>query len=187
MSLRHVETVVTYLETTAPPRIYPPMPVGAKLALMKAEAIPLHFYRYLYEQVGSNWLWYERLMLDDAALSKRLHREGVEVFVLYANGCPAGYFELDFRDPQRVNLVYFGLLPEWTGRKIGPWLLGCALSEAFARAPQRVTVNTCTLDHPAALALYQRLGFTPQAQEQRRLTVPPDVPIPDHIAARIAP
>jgi ribosomal protein S18 acetylase RimI-like enzyme len=30
-----------------------------------------------------------------------------------------------------------------------------------------MTVNTCTLDHPRALALYQRLGFTPIAREER--------------------
>ncbi len=115
-----VETVVTYLVMPAPPRTLPPMPAGPKLALMKAENIPLHYYRYLYSAVGVNWLWFERLLHDDETLSKKVHRDGVEIFVLYANGSPAGYYELDFSDPRRTNLVYFGLMPEWTGRRIGP-------------------------------------------------------------------
>jgi GNAT superfamily N-acetyltransferase len=83
---------------------------------------------------------------------------------------------------QKTNLVYFGLVPEWSGRKVGPWLLGTAVQEAFSRGARTATVNTCTLDHPAALPLYQKLGFVPTAREERRLHVPPAVPIPDRIA-----
>jgi GNAT superfamily N-acetyltransferase len=187
MSLRPVEMVVTYLVLDAPPRVLPPLPVGPRLALMKAEAIPLHYYRYLYETIGGAWLWYERRLLDDEALAEKIHRDGVEIYVLYGNGSPAGYYELDFGTPGTVNLAYFGLMPEWTGRKIGPWLLGAAISEAFSRGASEVTVNTCTLDHPAALPLYQRLGFRPVAQEDRQLFVPVDIAIPGHIAARMTP
>jgi GNAT superfamily N-acetyltransferase len=183
MSARTVETVVTYLRLTEPARPMPPMPTGFRLALMKAEAIPLHYYRYLYRAVGANWLWFERLLLNDADLADRLHRDGIEIFVLYANGSPAGYYELDFRNPLSTNLVYFGLVPEWSGLRIGPWLLGSAITEALSRQASQVTVNTCTMDHPAALPLYQRLGFEPTSQDRRRLTVPPHIPIPPHIAA----
>ena len=187
MPSRIVETVVTHLEADAVPRVLPPMPGGARLALMKADAIPLHYYRYLYHAVGVNWLWFERLLLDDAALSGKVHRTGVEIFVLYGNGSPAGYYELDFSDPERTNLVYFGLMPEWTGRKIGPWLLAGAVVEGLSRGARTITVNTCTLDHGAALPLYQRVGFRPVAQETRLLDVPGHIPIPGHIAARPAP
>jgi GNAT superfamily N-acetyltransferase len=78
-------------------------------------------------------------------------------------------------------------MPEWTGRKLGPWLLGSAVFEAFSRGAAETTVNTCTLDHPAALPLYQKLGFKPVAQEKRRLNIPPEIPIPGHIAARLQP
>jgi GNAT superfamily N-acetyltransferase len=187
MSDKTIETIVTYLVLTAPPKVLPPMPVGARFALMKVENIPLHYYRYLYAAVGTSWLWFERLALSDEDLSARIHRAGVEVFVLYANGAPAGYYELDFSDAQETKLVYFGLMPEWTGRRIGPWLLGSAIAEGLSRKAERITVNTCTLDHPAALPLYQRLGFKPVAREERRLTIPPHLAIPGHIAAPITP
>jgi GNAT superfamily N-acetyltransferase len=180
-----VDTVVTYLIMTAPPRTMPPMPVGLRLALMKVDAVPLHYYRYLYGVVGAEWLWVERTVLSDEELAAQLHKDGVEIFVLHANGAPAGYYELDFTDSRETKLAYFGLMPEWSGRKIGPWLLGCAVTEGFSRGAERIAVNTCTLDHPAALPLYQRLGFAPVAREERRLAIPAGIPIPGHIAARI--
>ncbi len=180
-----VDTTVTYLEMTARPSHFPPMPSAPRLALMKAENIPLHFYRYLYAAVGGSWLWVERLSLSDEALSKKIHAAGIDVFVLYANGSPAGYFELDRRDPLSVRLVYFGLMPEWTGMRIGPWFLGSAVAEGFARGAKALRVNTCTLDHPAALPLYQRIGFAPVRREDRQITVPAGIPVPSHIAARM--
>jgi GNAT superfamily N-acetyltransferase len=187
MTGRSVETTVTYLKMPTPPARFPPMPTSPRLALMKVERIPLHFYRYLYRTVGSSCLWVEREGLSDEALAGKVHRDGIEITVLYANGAPAGYYELDFSQARRTNLVYFGLMPEWTGMKIGPWFLGTAVRDAFSRGAQEVTVNTCTLDHPAALPLYQRLGFQPTAQESRRILVPQHMRVPGHIVARIAP
>jgi GNAT superfamily N-acetyltransferase len=163
------------------------MPTSPRLALMKAEKIPLHFYRYLYRVVGGSWLWVERLDLSDEALAERVHRAGIEIFVLYANGAPAGYYELDFADANTTRLAYFGLMPEWTGMHIGPWLLGAAISEALSRGAKEILVNTCTLDHPAALPLYQKLGFRPIRRENRRLKLPESVAVPGHIAARMTP
>jgi GNAT superfamily N-acetyltransferase len=182
-----VETTVTYLAMTARPANLPPMPTSPRLALIKAENIPLHFYRYLYRAVGGSWLWVERLELSDSALSSRIHKAGVEIFVLYANGAPAGYYELNFADPLHTRLVYFGLMPEWTGVRIGPWFLGSAIADAFSRGAREILVNTCTFDHPAALPLYQRLGFRPVRQERRSLKIPSGVALPGHIAARMHP
>ncbi len=173
-----VETVVTHLEMAAPPPVLPPRPVTPRLALMKADAIPLHFYRYLYATIGHDWLWVERLTLDDDALAERVQHEGIEIFVLYANGAPAGYFELDLAGGDIVDLVYFGLMPQWTGRKIGPWFLGCAISQAFSAGAERLTINTCTLDHPGALRLYQRIGFQAVRRETKSLAIPAGMPIP---------
>ena len=183
MTGRSIETVVTYLELRAPPGRLPPQPAGPRLALMRADPMPLHFYRYLYATVGREWLWVERLRLDDAALARLVRRPGIEISVLYGDGAPAGYFELDFAAGGRVDLVYFGLMAEWTGRRVGAWLLGCAISAAFSRGPAAVAVNTCTLDHPGALPLYQKLGFEPVAREPRRIPVPDDLPLPDRFAA----
>lgn len=178
---RILKTVVTYLEITDPPRVLPPQPVTPRLALMKVDTIPLHFYRYLYATIGHDWLWVERLDMDADALAEKVQREGIEISVLYANGAPAGYFELDLAGGKTIDLVYFGLMPDWTGRKIGPWLLGCAVMEAFSAGAERLTINTCTLDHPGALRLYQRIGFQPVRRETKNLAIPAAMPLPTHI------
>ena len=85
---------VTYLEMTAKP-IRPPTPIpAAKLALMRAERCTASFYRYLYDVVGEPWLWYERRLWSEARLAEFLARPDIEIYVLYAWGVPAGYFEL---------------------------------------------------------------------------------------------
>ena len=39
--------------------------------------------------------------------------------------------------------------------------MNAGLSIAWSRPIRRFWVHTCTLDHPAALAFYQRSGFRP--------------------------
>ena len=53
MRSRLLDTTVTYLALDSRPAQLPPMPTSPRLALMRAENIPLHFYRYLYGAVGS--------------------------------------------------------------------------------------------------------------------------------------
>ncbi|MBK1624860.1 GNAT family N-acetyltransferase [Afifella marina] len=184
---RLVPTTITDLRMSAPPRHLPPPPAGIRLALMRAENCPLHFYRYLYATIGRSYLWVERHGLDDATLAERIHGDGIEVWVLYGNGAPAGFFELNFADPTTVDLVYFGLMPDWKGRRIGPWLLGTAVNEAFSRGAEAVTVNTCTMDHPAALPLYQRLGFEAVGRREHQLPVPEGFTLPTHVPAANSP
>ena len=39
-----LKTVVTYLEQTARPKLFVPMPVNLQVALMQQTEMPLHFY-----------------------------------------------------------------------------------------------------------------------------------------------
>lgn len=119
---------------------------------------PPAYYRFLYAAVGADWLWYERAQLADDALAALLAPETTAVHVLFERGAPMGYFELDAADPGCVDLAYFGLAPWAVGRGLGPRLLAQAIATAGGDRVA-MTVNTCTLDHPAALALYQAHGF----------------------------
>ncbi len=166
---RMIETTVTYLEMRAPPRKpATPAPIG-KLAILRAERPTLSFYRYLYNTVGGPWNWTERRLLDDEALARIIHDGRVEIYVLYAAGVPAGYAELDGRIEGEIELAYFGLMPEFVGRGLGGYFLDWAVSAAWIHRPERVWVHTCTLDHPRALTLYQRAGFTPYRQQVEKV------------------
>ncbi len=159
-----LEMRITYLEMRAPPSTTAPAaPKGAQV--MPVERPSVAFYRYLYNAVGAPWLWYERRRLDDSALAALIEHPQVRVLVLYLQGVPAGYAELDGRADGEIELAYLGLLPEFIGRGLGAYLLACALREAWRREPRRVWVHTCNFDHPRAFAFYERAGFVPYKQE----------------------
>ena len=84
---------------------------------------------------------------------------------------PAGYFELNTAEPRDTELCYFGLAPEFIGRRLGPFLLNAAIEQAWSRPIGRFWVHTCTHDHPGALAFYLRSGFRAYA---RRVEVADD-------------
>lgn len=154
-----IESVITYLEMLAPPAT-PPIPVPRDgVAIVQAVKPTVSFYRYLYDTIGEPWLWGDRRKLDDAALAAIVQDPAIEVHVLWVEGVPAGYAELDRRVAGEIELGYFGIMPEFIGQKLGPYLLDWATRTAWAREPRRFWVHTCTLDHPSALPMYQRGGF----------------------------
>jgi GNAT superfamily N-acetyltransferase len=167
-----IDDVITYLEMRERPKTPRMPPPLAKLALMRAENCSVSFYRYLYETVGTPWLWYERRLLADAALAAEIAKPATEIFVLYASGVPAGYFELDAAAPQETELCYFGLIPEFIGRGLGPFLLRAAIDRAWSRPITRLWVHTRSFDHPKALGHYQRAGFVVYARQQLRFEDP---------------
>lgn len=159
-----LETTVTFLEMKKPPTKYPPMPLGAHLALLRTRHVPLHFYRYLMDRVGRKWHWVNVLRMDDAELSASIHAPDRDIRVLYLDGSPAGFFDITPELPGSCELTFFGLIEHATGRGLGRWFLGAAIEAAWSHGPEKVKVQTCTLDHPAALQLYQKLGFEPVGQ-----------------------
>lgn len=145
------------------------MPRGhdnGRMMLLKLNKPPVHFYRYLYETVGKAHVWVERRRQTDEILALIVQHEQVDIFVLYCDGAPAGYFELDFRKAPHAELAYFGLIPDVIGRGLGIFLLSTAIETAWSKPIERLWVHTNTLDHPRALPLYQKLGFVPYAQER---------------------
>ncbi|HJU18811.1 MAG TPA: GNAT family N-acetyltransferase [Stellaceae bacterium] len=164
--MARLDDVITYLEMRARPtgrRV--PTPLD-KLALMRAENCTASFYRWLYAAVGEKWLWFERRLLDDAALLAQIDKPTIAIFVLYVRGVPAGYFELDTAAPDETKLCYFGLVSEFIGRRLGPYLLQAAIDEAWTRPITRFWLHTSTFDHPKALRVYQQAGFTVYARRR---------------------
>jgi len=156
---RKVETTVTFLKMDAAPREHVQPPSNLKVALMKLEDPPVSYYRYLYNTVGGNYDWIDRKVMSDEDLNDQINVEGVDIYVAYVGGVPAGYFELDSRKKGQVWLAYFGIIPQFIGTGLGKWLLCEAIATAWLKEPKSVHVETCTLDHPRALPLYQRMGF----------------------------
>lgn len=173
-----IPTTVTFLQMHQRPGKSAPAPMSPRLSIQRVEKPTVPFYRYLYETVGKPWIWVNRRRMSDTDLAAAITETGIEVYVLYARGEPAGYAELDARDPANIELSYFGLVPGFTGTGLGAFFLGEAIAIAWDKEPKRLHVQTCTLDHPRALPLYQRMGFTPFAQTQATVLPIGDEPHP---------
>jgi GNAT superfamily N-acetyltransferase len=164
-----IEVVYTDMAMDAPTRRVEHTCPPGKLALLRAVAPPVSFYRYLYNHVGEQWFWIERRQLEDDELAALIADERLEIPVLYVDGVPAGFAELDARtqiSDAVVRLTHIGLVPEFLGRGYGRYLLRCTLNAAWAREPTEVSTRTSTLDHPRASTMLQRAGFVAQSQRQ---------------------
>lgn len=148
-----------YLEMTQKPCYRNIVPPVRECFVMRACRPTVAFYRFLYGTVGKDWFWVNRLKMCYEELKKILEDEGVEIYVLYVNGTPAGYAEIDRRIDGEIEFVYFGLMPEFIGRGLGWYFLRLIVLKVWEYNPIRLWLHTCELDHPAALVSYLKAGF----------------------------
>jgi GNAT superfamily N-acetyltransferase len=154
-----VATIVTTLEMTRRPAARPLPP--SLLRLVRWSAPAPDKYRALFARVGAPWLWFSRLVMDDAALTRIIHDPAITIHAAVdRQGIEVGLLELDFRKAGACELSYFGLVPELAGQGHGRWMMAQALAMAWRKDVSRVWVHTCTLDHPSALGFYRASGFT---------------------------
>jgi GNAT superfamily N-acetyltransferase len=174
---------VTFLRMEAPPETpAPALPQGAQVVRLARCTVP--FYRYLYDTVGQQHVWWLRRTMSDAELTAMLARPQISIHVLYMGGEPAGFYELERRGGEAgINLSYFGLLPHAIGKGLGRALLRQAVDRAWAEKPRAMTVNTCTADHPRALPNYLDAGFKVVRTVKEIWPVPTrlNLPIPPHL------
>ncbi|WP_065756786.1 GNAT family N-acetyltransferase [Bradyrhizobium paxllaeri] len=152
-----VAAIVTHLEMTARP-VPRPDPAGA-WTLRRVETPPLDWFRDLYRRIGEQWLWVSRIRMRDAELAAHLHSPQLEVYALVDVGSDEGLLELNFAKPGQCEIVMFGVTAKLVGSGAGRWLMNRALDIAWSRPIDRLWLHTCTFDHPAAMAFYQRTGF----------------------------
>lgn len=106
--------------------------------------------------------------MSDEALTAIIGDPRDELHVLHVDGPPAGFAELDRRQPHEIELVQFGLMPEFIGQGLGKWFLQWTIDKAWSYDPKRFWLHTCTLDHAAALPNYLKAGFVQFKQEAIR-------------------
>ena len=154
----------TYLQMFAhTPRVVPPPREG--LVVVHARTPSVAYYRFLYDAVGRDYDWTSRRKLSDAQLAALLHDPRLEAHVLMADGVPAGFAELDRRIEGEIELVQFGLMPEFIGQGFGRYFLEWTIDKAWSYGPRRFWLHTCTKDHPTALPNYLKAGFSIYKEE----------------------
>jgi GNAT superfamily N-acetyltransferase len=159
---------ITYLRMDRRPSwLHPSRPFGMNAALIGAEKPPVWYFLNLYDAVGAEYEWTDQHKASKAELADYLHHPRMGLWTLLHDGWPAGFYMLDRREEGRCDLAYFGLVPEAIGLGLGNWLLQTAILGGWDYPDTtHMTVQTCTLDHPRALALYQKAGFEPFRQKQ---------------------
>lgn len=141
-------------------------PVNMRLAIMRAYNMPVHYYRYLYEQIGKPHHWNVRRKMDDKSLAELIHSQDTAVHILYVDGCPAGFAETSLNKlPGAAEIVYFGLVPDYQGMGLSHFFFNEVLLAAWNANPAKLIIQTNTLDNPKALQLYQKCGFEPVSFE----------------------
>ncbi|GHH11644.1 N-acetyltransferase [Sphingomonas glacialis] len=178
-----VAAIVTTLEMRVKPPLRP-LP-ASRLRLARWEAPTPDRYRVLFRRVGAPWLWFSRLVIDEADLRAIIHDPDIAIYaVVDPAGIEVGMVELDFRQPATCEISYFALIPELAGQGFGRWLMAETLARAWTKGIARVWLHTCTLDHPSALNFYRAQGFT---AIQRTIETFADPRITGHLPPETAP
>jgi GNAT superfamily N-acetyltransferase len=178
---------VAAISTTLEMRRKPPLrPLPAsRLRLATWDKPTPERYRALFRRVGAPWLWFSRLVIDDAALLAIIHDPAVAIYAaLDPAGIEVGMVELDFRTAGACEISYFALIPELAGQGLGRWLMAETLARAWIKGIERVWLHTCTLDHPSALGFYRAQGFT---AIKRTVETFPDPRLTGHLPPESAP
>lgn len=169
VSLTRMSIAVTTwsLEQTSPADLLPAAEPADDVRIVRSEVPSPEFSRFLYTSVGGDIRWTDRLGWTYAQWQENLQRPGVETWVAYERGTPTGYVQLEAQPEGVVEIVHFGLIPAFRGRRIGGHLLSygvaCAwdLAERWPGRPptKRVWLHTCSKDGEHAMGNYLRRGF----------------------------
>jgi GNAT superfamily N-acetyltransferase len=175
--MESVRVTTWFLQMTDPGRLAPrPQPLP-ELEIRRAELPSPELSRALYTAVGADWYWVDRLGWSWERWMAWLDRPGLETWVAYLRGTPAGFFELEHVD-DAVEITSFGLLPAFIGRGIGTRTLDVAIRRGWELEPARVWVHTCSLDGPAALGTYQGRGLEIYDERVDEALLPDEPPEP---------
>ncbi|MBK1830008.1 GNAT family N-acetyltransferase [Verrucomicrobiaceae bacterium R5-34] len=151
---------IYYLEMlTPPPAPAGPLPEGFSVRAVDPPQPEVN--RQFYIEVGGPWQWTDRLVWSESDWKSHVYKPVVKTFVGRVGTQDAGFFEFEQQDGGNVEIVYFGLLPDFIGKGLGGALLDSAIEAAWdLPGTKRVWLHTCSDDHQRALANYRSRGFT---------------------------
>jgi GNAT superfamily N-acetyltransferase len=149
--------IVTFLEMHEPKEL--PLPLPNTHFELLPKPIPVNEYRNYYYGVGEKHFWLDRMVMPDEELFEKINAVNVDILLFYVNKEVAGYIEF-VKEEKYVEILYFGLMPEFIGKGFGKYFLQWVIAKAWSYQPEWIQLNTCTLDHPNALSVYKNGGFT---------------------------
>ena len=155
MKIRHKAAKVWYLEIRNPKTRVIEDP---DFKILKQFPVEFEQYRKIYTEVGGQWNWANRLILNYIELKSILDDPENEIYYCYYKGAFVGYFELDLHK-EDVELVYFGLSPNYIGKGLGNIMIQGVIRKVQQLNSPRLWLHTCEFDSPQALSFYIKSGF----------------------------
>ena len=117
--------------------------------------------KFLYKYIGKKYHWIDRLSWTDKTWVDYVSNSKLSTYTLKNKEDLVGYFELIYhKDKKECEIVYFGILEEYFGKKLGGFLLSEAIKKSFKLDTNRVWLHTCSLDHENALKNYLSRGMS---------------------------
>jgi len=157
--MSRVEVTITYLQMEHPAMLQAARAPRHGVSLERIDPPSPEVASRYYADVGKAYHWLDRAEWTAAQWRDDLSAAGTELWVLRVDGDEAGFYLLTVPAPRTRDIQYLGLLSGYEGQGLGAHLLTCAIERAWEAGADRVTVNTCTLDHPSALPNYLARGF----------------------------
>lgn len=161
MSGRRLQpTRVWYLRMDDPAALRPPRRRSPEADVRRSEMPSGPLNRFFYDEIGWEFEWVDRREWTREDWQAYVEQPELETWLLTFRGTPSGYAELERQAGGEWEVRYFGLLAFARGWGLGSLLLHDVVRRAWDAGATAVTVSTCELDDPAALASYQARGFT---------------------------
>ena len=161
------EIKTTYtLEMLKPDDLCPKLADLPDLRIERMEVKCPELNKFLHTMVGYEHRWGGRGDWGKEEWYRYVNRDKMETWVAYLSGTPAGYFELEKDAEGNVQILAFGLLPQFIGKGLGGHLLTRAVERAWEISSGKVWLRTCSHDHPHALKNYLARGFQIRETEQ---------------------
>lgn len=158
---------VTYVEMTSSDQLAPAAPVpGLALTAVDRES-PLIPETLARVGAAYGWVSATRTAAEWRAWFEASPRR---LFSLLSfDGETAGIVVYDPHPGNAMEILSFGLLPEFVGKGLGGYALTLAIERAWTLLPgvRRVWLHTSSSDHPNALPNYHRRGFRTFRVEER--------------------
>lgn len=161
-------TATTWLEMHRRP---PPLSLSPlRLEQVAAQNTPR--LREVFDRIGTPSLWDKTIELNARGAAVTWGPESTLYFAYDEQARHVGLVELVRRGDESprpgdtraaIEIEYFGLFPELTGRGLGKRLMEATLEVAWSLLPGRLQVHTCHFDHPNSLPFYLACGFVPVA------------------------
>jgi GNAT superfamily N-acetyltransferase len=139
-----------------------PVPLPDGFTLVEPQHGHAAWSARMYAQIGAPWHWVDRRDWSERQWQEWVASPGYWLGLVEREGQPVGYAEL----VGATEIGFFGIDAQAVGVGLGRWLLTDVVRRALARpTTTALTVHTCSLDHPAALANYTARGFSIERTE----------------------